>query len=728
MNPQINYLLNQSIQLILTNKLDDAENSLSRILKMQPKHSDALCFRSVVEAYRFNFSEALKWIEKSIEANPKNAVAYSNRGNILKDLGRFKEALASYERAIALAPSYEEAHNNKGNALQDLKRFVEAVKSYEKAITLTPQYAEAHNNKGNALQKLHRFEDALESYRTAISLKPSYALAWTNMGLAFGKLKKIEEAMHCHDKALAIDPTCSEAWSNKGILFFNIENYVSSIECFDQAIIINHEFASAWADRASALDKSSRYDEALANYERAYELRPATDFLADLLIRTKLKIGNWDGLQQEQDRIKNILLASEMIFEPFIALSFLDDPNLHLKIASMCSSVRHPNRKIFPEIERRPHKKIRIGYFSADLWSHPVALLTAELFELHDRSQFEIYAFSLRNGPAGDLLRPRLEKAFDQFLRVENKTDQEVVALARELEIDIAIDLGGHTEFSPIDIFSYRVAPIQVSWLGYPGTTGTEYMDYILADKTLIPESSRQFFAEKIAYLPDSYMVDDSKRTASLTIFSKRELGLPEDKFIYCCFNNSYKFNQKILESWARILLKAKDSVLWISENNPFFKDNIVKEFAKLDILSTRIIFAQRVDSMADHLARYALADLFLDTLPFNAHSTALDALKAGVPLITCIGEAFPGRVAASLLNAIDLTELIANDMGQYEAMAIDFALNSEKLRAIKEKLSRNRSSSALFNTQLFTKNIEAAYSEMYQRYLADLPVEHISV
>ena len=325
-------------------------------------------------------------------------------------------------------------------------------------------------------------------------------------------------------------------------------------------------------------------------------------------------------------------------------------------------------------------------------------------------------------------MRSRLSQAFNQFFDLYEKSDKEIAQLARELEIDIAVDLGGHTQDGRTGIFSHRAAPIQVNYLGYPGTMGTEYMDYIVADKTIIPKTYREFYSEQVIYMPDTYMVDDSKRMASSRVCTRNEFGLPENIFVFCCFNNDYKINPQVLDSWSRILLAAKDSILWLSENNEYFKSNIKTEFEKRRVDSSRIIFAQRVDLMADHLARYALADIFLDTLPFNAHTTAVDSLKSGIPVLTLIGKSFASRVAASLLNAIGLPELITNTQEEYEALAIELATNPQKLVGIKLKLANNRLTAPLFDTPLFTKNLEAAYIKMHERCLAGLPPECIYV
>jgi predicted O-linked N-acetylglucosamine transferase (SPINDLY family) len=422
-------------------------------------------------------------------------------------------------------------------------------------------------------------------------------------------------------------------------------------------------------------------------------------------------------------------MANEKVSQALSLLALSDDALLHKKCSEIFAQAKYPANPTLGFIPKLSKKeKIRIAYFSPDFRNHPVSLLTAELFEVHDRDRFEVFAFSLQKAPIGDETNLRLRKGFDRFIDVDEMSDQEIAQFARELEIDIAIDLAGPTQYSRTGIFSYRAAPIQVNWLGYPGTIGADFIDYIVADKIIIPESHQQFYAEKIVYLPNTYMVDDSKRTASIRVFTREEFSLPKNAFVFCCFNNDYKFNPQVLDSWSRILLTVKNSVIWISENNEYFRSNIVAEFESRGIDHDRIIFAQRVEMMADHLSRYALADLFLDTHPYNAHTTALDSLKAGVPVLTLMGQSFASRVAASLLNAIGLPELITNTQEEYEALAIDLAMNPQKLTDIKLKLAKNRLTAPLFDTPLFTKNLEAAYIKMIERYQVDSKPDHLFI
>jgi predicted O-linked N-acetylglucosamine transferase (SPINDLY family) len=519
------------------------------------------------------------------------------------------------------------------------------------------------------------------------------------------------------------------AWSNKGGTLYELKRYEEAIAHYDKALSLKPDYHEAWSNKGVTLNDLKRYEEAIAHYDKALSLKPASDWVSGQLLYTKMKICDWSNLAHAIDDLSKKVMANEKAVPPFALLAMNDHALLHKKSAEIFIQSEYPiNSTLDPIPKAAKKEKIRIAYFSPDFRNHAVSLLTSELFEIHDRSRFEVFAFSLQKAPIDDEINIRLRKGFDRFIEVDNMSDLKIALLARELEVDIAIDLTGLTQYSRAGIFSYRAAPIQVNWLGYPGTIGADFIDYIVADKNIIPESHQQFYTEKVVYLPDTYMVDDSKRVASSRQFTREECGLQENAFVFCCFNNDYKFNPKVLDCWSRILLAAKNSILWISENNESFRANIIIEFDKQGISSNRIIFAQRVALMADHLSRYAMADLFLDTHPYNAHTTALDSLKAGVPVLTLKGQSFASRVATSLLNAIRLPELITNTQEEYEALAIELAMNPIKLADIKLKLAKNRLTTPLFDTPLFTKNLEVAYSKMYERYQDDLQPDHITI
>jgi predicted O-linked N-acetylglucosamine transferase (SPINDLY family) len=441
-------------------------------------------------------------------------------------------------------------------------------------------------------------------------------------------------------------------------------------------------------------------------------------------------LSDWATAEADSQEVNLRVESDKKCVVEFAFLALSSSEHLQLKLARAHSwlnaqALADEAHGAMPKREKK--ERVRIAYFSTDFRNHPVAFLTAELFELHDRNRFEVIAFSL--GPTSqDDMRLRLVKAFDQFIEIDSKSDEDVVKLVREMGIDIAVDLTGFTGGCRSEIFAMRAAPVQVLYLGYPSTMGADFYDYIIADKTVIPVESQQYFTEKIAYLPDTYMVNDSKRQISDRKFTREELGLPETGFVFCCFNNSYKVTSKTFDGWMRILQQVPGSVLWLAENNAISAANLRKEAVARNVSPDRLIFAKRMESLADHLARHRLADLFIDTLPFNAHTTASDALWAGLPVLTCIGTTFAGRVAASLLKAIGLPELITQTQEDYEVMAFQLATNQEKLLAIRQKIDQNRLTTPLFNTVLFARNIEDAYFKMLQRNQIQLPVDHIFV
>jgi len=728
MNPQIGFLLNKALESLGNSNLESAELFLKQALRLQAKNPHVLGLLGVVSSQQGRHLEALKYSQDSLKALPNNPLTLSNLGNIYFELKEYKNALDAYDKSIKIDPQNPEAWSNKGNTLQELKQFEEALTHYDKALSLHPNYAEAWSNKGNALQGLKRFEEAITHYDQSLSLKRNYAKGYANKANSLNALKRFEEAITYYDQAISLNPNYAEAWTSKGNTLQELKRLEEAITHHDKALSLKPDYADGWLNKGVVLNGTKRLDEAMACYDKALKLNPTMDWVYGYFIHLKMKMGNWSGLADSLVEISKKIMSGHKLVSPFVVLSLSDDPLLHQKAAQIFASDKFPFNPTLGPIPRRAKHKIRIAYFSPDFQSHPVSFLTAELFETHDRSQFEVFAFSLQKSPIGDKMNLRLRKGFDQFIDVDSMSDSEVAQLARELEIDIAIDLTGPTQHCRTGIFSYRAAPIQVNWLGYPGTIGTDFIDYIIADKIIIPSSSQQFYNEKIVHLPDTYMVDDSQRIASSVVFTREEFGLPNNAFVFCCFNNDFKFNPQVLDGWSRIFLATQDSVLWVSENNEFFRVNIKTEFERRGVDASRIIFAPRVELMADHLARYSLADLFLDTHPYGAHTTAVDSLKAGIPVLTCMGQSFPSRVAASLLNAINLPELITNSQEEYEALAIELAMNPNKLKDVKLKLANNLLNAPLFNTPLFTKNIEAAYTRMHEQCKAGLNPEHISI
>ncbi len=674
--------------------LEQAQQAYEQVLGIEPNHFEALHLLGVIAAQSRNFTQAVDSINKSIGINPNNATAYANLGNALKELGQHQAAVESYDKSIAIKPDYANAHTARAQALFALKRYADALGSYDRAIAIIPSSAENYFNRGIALYKLKQYQAAIESYDSAISLRPEIAEIYANRGLALNALKQYQAAVNSYNQAIAIKPESSEAYSNRG----------------------------------NALSALKQYQAAIDSYDRAIAILPDLQATHGMRLHAKFQNCDWRDEKEQLTALLKTIQHNAMASPPFVVLFLTTSLLLQRKTAEILVREEHPaNTELGSFPKRSPRAKVRLAYFSMDFRNHPVATLTAELFEAHDRDRFEVFGFSF--GPdTKDELRIRLESAFDKFIDVCDKSDREITELARQMEIDIAIDLSGFTGDSRTGIFALRAAPIQVNYLGYPGTMGAQYMDYLIADKTLIPEESQQHYAEKIAYLPDTYMANDSKRSISDREFTREELGLPESGFVFCCFNNNYKITPSNFDGWMRILKQVDGSVLWLTENNPTAASNLRKEAQSRGVDAQRLVFTKKLPLIADHLARHRAADLFIDTLPFNAHTTASDALWAGLPVLTCTGEAFASRVAASLLNAIGLPELITGTQEQYEALAVELATDADKLKAIRQKLQENRLSQPLFDTRRFTRNIENAYTQMVERYQADLAPEHIYV
>jgi predicted O-linked N-acetylglucosamine transferase (SPINDLY family) len=532
-------------------------------------------------------------------------------------------------------------------------------------------------------------------------------------------------ALQSFDLALRLDPSNAVTYNNRGIALSSLGQFEAAAQSLSKAIELGMQQAATFNNLAIALFNLKRFTEAISNYQKAFELNPDHPNLRGGLLNARTHICDWSNRQAAVDEICARVTLQQNVVTPFEMLAAVDSPPLHQITAQVYAKTKCPANPTLGAIAlRKPTGRIRLGYFSADFHNHATAYLMAEMFERHDRSQFELIAFSF--GPeAQDAMRTRLTAAFDQFVDARLMPELEIARLSRQMGIDIAVDLKGNTEDCRTGIFAARAAPVQVSYLGYPGSMGVDYMDYILADTTVIPEGNRQHYTEKVVCLPHCYQVNDRQRKVSERRFSLSEVGLPETGFVFCCFNNNYKITPPTFDGWMRILQRVEDSVLWLLQDNPLAAENLRKEAQARGVSPQRLVFAQRMP-LDEHLARQKLADLFIDTLPYNAHTTTSDALWAGLPVLTCAGESFASRVAASLLKAIGLPELVTHSQQDFEDLAVELASQPQQLAAIREKLARNRLTTPLFDTELFTRNIEQAYKAMHQRHVAGLPPEHI--
>jgi len=658
-------------------------------MKAQAKWEQGLAAhqQGALDQARALYERVLKW-------HPNHFDAVHMLGLVAYQQGQLDRAALLIAKALGIDPDAASAHNNYANVLQDQRKLISALASYDRAISLDPQYAEAHNNRGDLLQVMGRVPDALLSYARALEISPRYAAAFYNQGNALGRLGRWREAVDSYDQALSIAPQYPQALMNRGNALVELRDNEAAVQSYSQALSID----------------------------------PAIPYLAGTLLHVNMQQCKWADYSLRLEALLTDLRANKPVCQPFPLLALTDDAQLHKQVAQAWIDTTHSKpRAAWAPKDRPRHTKLRIGYFSGDFCNHPVAYLTAGLFEEHDRSLFEIFAFSF--GPdTRDDMRLRLERAFDHFVDVKDCTDAQLIARARETDLDIAIDLTGLTKGCRPGLFLARVAPIQMSYLGYPGTTGIASMDYVLVDQTIAEPADAAHYSEKIIRLAHSYQANDPSRRPSSRVFSRAELGLPPNGFVFCCFNNSYKINPVMFDCWMKILQRVPGSVLWLREATEQTAQHLRHEALARGVEATRLVFAGRIESMADHLARQRAADLFIDALPYNAHTTASDALWAGVPVLTCKGRSYAGRVGASLLRALDLDELITNDLDEYVQVAVALAQDPARLSALRLALQQKLLDKPLFDIKRFTRHVEQAFQIAIERKVAGLPNDHFDI
>lgn len=571
------------------------------------------------------------------------------------------------------------------------------------------------------------FKSAKDYFIRSNEIAPNRINTLNNLVASLIKLYEFDEARKFSKYILDGNLQNHVTYLNIGNIFESLFERNKAIEYYNKAISISSTYADAYLNKGAVLEELNLLRDALDCYSKAYMLNSEIDYLEGNIQSMKMYLCDWSDFDKSINNLLENIKIGKKCCPCFPLLAMTDSLEAHFKCAQIWGNDEHPsNDKDFNFKYNASNKKIRLAYYSADFHNHATAYLMAELFELHDKNNFYIIGFSY--GPnKNDEMRNRLRENFDEFIDVYDKSDEYIISLSRKLAIDIGIDLKGYTSHSRTDIFANRVAPIQISWIGYPGTMAVDYIDYIIADKKLIPIESQKFYSEKIIYLPDSYQVNDRKRRISEKIFTREELGLPEDAFVYCCFNNNYKINPTIFSSWMYILKNVKNSVLWLLEDNHIAANNLKKEAASRGVDPSRIFFAKRLD-YANHLSRQKVADLFLDTTPYNAHTTTSDALWIGLPVLTCSGTSFASRVASSLLTAVGLDELVVTSLVEYELKAIELANNKIKLLEYKSMLSLDKESLDLFNTPKFVINLEKAYFFAYDNMINDRKPEHIVI
>ena len=602
-----------------------------------------------------------------------------NRAFFALQTGRLAEAEALYKSVLSKDKKQFDALHMLGLIEAQRGNFAGSLRLLTDAVRVASDLADALVNLGRIQFQLGDHVRAVASYQKALRINPNHALGHSNFSNILRALKRFDEALgHC-DKSVQIDPRNADAWNNRGNILYDLR----------------------------------RLDDALTSYERALALDPRMSGAASQIYHLKMLSCDWRDYERQCSGLVDAVRSGAPGIAPFSFLGVPATPDDQFKCAGAFYAQNYP-----PAVDRLwtgkryVHDRIRVGYLSADFRNHPVAHLLAGMIERHDRTRFEPIAISLGTDDASEVGK-RLRLGFERFVDAREKSDLEVSQLLNKLEVDIAVDLMGYTSGCRPMILARRPAPIQVNYLGFAGTMSVQHMDYVIADRTVIPDHHRRSYSEQVAYLPDCFMGPDSSRGISEQIPTRTELGLPETGIVFCSFNNSYKFAPPIFDIWMRLLAAVPGSALWLSGTREAAVGNLRREAAARGVDGSRIVFAPRVEKIEDHLARQRRADLFLDTLPYNAHSTAVDALYVGLPVVTCLGPAFVGRVGASLVQAAGLPELVAADMAEYETLALKLARYPQLLAAAKAKLATQHSANRLFDTNRYTRNIEAAFTIM---------------
>lgn len=699
---------------------------LEQLVAELPDLADAWSELGEVQMLRGSAEAAARSFAAASRLRPGEARVLAQLGLALNRCGRPAEGLPALERAAGLDPALVPALAGAGAACLALGRGDEAIVWLDRAAALRPDHASTLNNLGVALARAGRHESAVARFDRAIQLKPDYAYALGNRGASLLALGRVAEAQADYDRAVALRPADANLHASRGSALRAGGVDAEALAAFEHALRLDPRCAGALYGRGLVLARSGRAGEAAASLRAAAQADPDEDGFLGEALALRMRLCDWEGIDADVAEIARRIARGQCASSPFHLLAAADDAALHADAARLWTRQFGPSVAAGPARRRGAGGRIRLGYFSADLHEHATAYLAAELFELHDRARFEVIAYSF--GPAtDDPMQRRLRSGFDAFHDVRHEPDARVAAMAREHGIDIAIDLKGYTEGARAGIFARRAAPLQVGYLGYPGTMSAPFIEYLLADAIVLPPGSRRHYAEAIVELPGSYQVNDRKRPLGARSVPRSELGLPDDACVFCCFNQAYKIQPRTFDVWMRVLSRVPGSVLWLLQEAPETVRHLRREAERRGIAGERLLFAPRAP-LAEHLARFQAADLFLDSWPYNAHTTASDALWAGVPVLTLSGTTFASRVAASLLHAAGLPELVMGSEADFEDAAVRLAFDRPALAALRSRLADDRFRCALFDTPRFVRNLELAFESMQERIEAGLPPSDLRV
>lgn len=713
---ETNPLLLKGLNSFHQGELHEARRLFEAALVLEP-HGWQILLNLGVTLARLNLLEkARSTLDRCLNLNPESAEALYNRGNVFWNSGDLHGALADYEAALAIRFNHSATHNNRGLVLQELGSLEAAEQSFLQALAIDPENPRYVQNLARLFQILGKHREALNFFEHLLVKTPDNPDIYLDSAGSLIALGNYNDADTRLNKALALDPDSKPRfYFARGVILQKSDFLELAIPNYEKAIEFKFDFPEAHANLGIALCESGFYSRGIQHLSSALDLNPNLLSAHGPLINFKNRICDWDGRAEALSRVEKIIQDQNQAISPFILSTIEVDPKMILKSAQLhWKTLGLSIEKSYPIQQKLIKKKIHLGFFSSDLHQHPTGQLIAELIEELDRTKFNVIGFSY--GPAKkDDMKMRLEKAFDEFFEVKSFSSQEIAEKARELGIDIAIDLNGFTKNNRLDIFAQRAAPLQVGYLGYPGTTGAPWMDYLIADKVIIPTEYRDYYSEKIIYMPDTYQPNDSNRKVSERNFTRSELGLPENDFIFCCFNNNYKISPMMFDIWMNILKSVESSVLWLLKSDELSRENLQREASLKSIDPNRLIFAERLKP-EEHLARQAHADLFLDTYPYGAHTTASEALWMELPIVTLVGQSFSSRVAASLLTAIGVPELITKSVSEYSQLAISLANDKQLFSQFKERIRIGKMESKLFNSKRYTEAFEEAMVLIHRR------------
>jgi protein O-GlcNAc transferase len=712
--------LNLAAALRSAGRAGEAQGSLERSLELAPDYADAWNNLGDLLLEMDKPEQALASLERALQLVPEFPIALNNRGNALLRLGRAEEALVSCERALRLEPGFVTALNNRGNALRELGRLESALASFDEALRLRPGYATAIYNRANALLELKRYDEAFSAYDRALQARADDSAALSGRAVALLHLGRLDDSLACSQRACALSSS-PLVLSNHGSILMQLHRFEEALLSIERALQLQPLHVDALNNHGSCLTMLKRFGEATRSFERLLAIAPTCRYGLGRLVYAQLCGCDWDGLAARNEQLLSAVEAGEPVIEPARLLTLPSTPAQQLRCAR--TYVEREYRHATGTQRRRPglpHQRIRVAYLSGDLREHAVSTLIVGVFEQHDRAHFEVLGVSLRPQDASPLGQ-RVWGALDRCVDVSRRSDADVARWLREQEVDIAVDLSGFTYGGRLGILAQRPAPVQVNYLGYAGTLGAPYIDYLIADANVIPRGEEHGYQERIVRLPHCYLPTDSKREIAEQVPSRIQEGLPQG-FVFASFANSYKITPAIFDVWMRLLRAVPGSVLWLRSETDEIRENLRREAASRGVSAERLLFAAHVASAAQHLARHGLIDLMLDTIPYGAHSTACDALWVGTPLLTCAGNSFPGRVGMSALRAAGLPELQTHSLEEYEALALALARSPERLAAARERLGRQRASAPLFDTARYTRGLERAYQSMYERAVRGLP------